>query len=147
MPTKNIIKANTLIGDRVWQRPFNSYPGLPAGIDFARAISPAGSEPRCLTVPCEIIFVEDCGSDNSWTVIKELAERDPRVRGLKLSATTDSIMRRYVVSVRHDMRLSSHMTTSNTLLIKYHDSSRGSAKATMLSTGYLTELKHGLFAI
>ena len=37
-----------------------------------------------LTVPCEIIFVEDCGSDNSWTVIKELAERDPRVRGLKL---------------------------------------------------------------
>jgi len=33
----------------------------------------------------EIIFVEDCGDDNSWNVIIELASRDERVRGLKLS--------------------------------------------------------------
>jgi undecaprenyl-phosphate 4-deoxy-4-formamido-L-arabinose transferase len=33
----------------------------------------------------EIIFIEDCGGDGSWGLIKVLAERDPRVRGLKLS--------------------------------------------------------------
>jgi len=35
--------------------------------------------------PFEIIFVEDCGGDRSWDVITELASRDARVRGLKLS--------------------------------------------------------------
>jgi glycosyltransferase involved in cell wall biosynthesis len=35
--------------------------------------------------PFEIIFVEDCGGDKSWEVIKNLASRDARVRGLKLS--------------------------------------------------------------
>jgi undecaprenyl-phosphate 4-deoxy-4-formamido-L-arabinose transferase len=33
----------------------------------------------------EILFVEDCGGDDSWTVIRELAARDPRVRGIRLS--------------------------------------------------------------
>ena len=33
----------------------------------------------------EIILVEDCGGDGSWKIIKELACRDARVRGLKLS--------------------------------------------------------------
>jgi undecaprenyl-phosphate 4-deoxy-4-formamido-L-arabinose transferase len=33
----------------------------------------------------EIIFVEDCGGDNSWRVITELAEKDDRVKGLKLN--------------------------------------------------------------
>jgi undecaprenyl-phosphate 4-deoxy-4-formamido-L-arabinose transferase len=35
--------------------------------------------------PFEIIFVEDCGGDSSWKLIKELASRDARVRGFKLS--------------------------------------------------------------
>ena len=33
----------------------------------------------------EILFVEDCGGDNSWSVIQELAAADERVRGIKLS--------------------------------------------------------------
>jgi undecaprenyl-phosphate 4-deoxy-4-formamido-L-arabinose transferase len=33
----------------------------------------------------EIIFVEDCGGDNSWQKIKELASSDDRVRGLRMS--------------------------------------------------------------
>lgn len=33
----------------------------------------------------EIILVEDCGGDNSWTVIERLAINDPRVRGIQFS--------------------------------------------------------------
>lgn len=35
--------------------------------------------------PFEVIFIEDCGGDGSWTTITELALRDDRVRGFKLS--------------------------------------------------------------
>ena len=35
--------------------------------------------------PYEIIFVEDCGGDGSWNTIKDLATRDARVRGFRLS--------------------------------------------------------------
>jgi glycosyltransferase involved in cell wall biosynthesis len=38
-----------------------------------------------LTPDYEIILVEDCGNDNSWKVIQELAKADPQVRGFKLS--------------------------------------------------------------
>jgi glycosyltransferase involved in cell wall biosynthesis len=33
----------------------------------------------------EIIFVEDCGGDGSWDVIRDLAKSDERVRGLRMS--------------------------------------------------------------
>lgn len=33
----------------------------------------------------EIIFVEDCGGDRSWSIISDLALRDTRVRGIQLS--------------------------------------------------------------
>lgn len=33
----------------------------------------------------ELILVEDCGGDDSWRVIQELAREDERVRGIKLS--------------------------------------------------------------
>ena len=33
----------------------------------------------------EIVLVEDCGGDNSWQKIAELAARDPRVRGIQFS--------------------------------------------------------------
>lgn len=33
----------------------------------------------------EVILVEDCGGDDSWRVIQELASKDERVRGIKLS--------------------------------------------------------------
>jgi glycosyltransferase involved in cell wall biosynthesis len=33
----------------------------------------------------EIIFVEDCGGDESWSVISELAAADQRVRGIRMS--------------------------------------------------------------
>jgi glycosyltransferase involved in cell wall biosynthesis len=38
-----------------------------------------------LGAPHEIIFVEDCGGDGSWRVIKELARGDAHVRGFRLS--------------------------------------------------------------
>jgi glycosyltransferase involved in cell wall biosynthesis len=36
-------------------------------------------------LPFEIVFVEDCGGDASWAMIRGLASRDPRVRGVRLS--------------------------------------------------------------
>lgn len=33
----------------------------------------------------EILFVEDCGGDSSWSVIQKLAAEDERVRGLRMS--------------------------------------------------------------
>lgn len=33
----------------------------------------------------EIIFVEDCGGDNSWQIIERIAAADPRVRGIQFS--------------------------------------------------------------
>jgi len=33
----------------------------------------------------EIIFVEDCGGDESWSIITELAASDQRVRGIRMS--------------------------------------------------------------
>jgi polyisoprenyl-phosphate glycosyltransferase len=38
-----------------------------------------------ITPRFEIVLVEDCGGDNSWELIEQLARRDPRVKGLKLS--------------------------------------------------------------
>ena len=38
-----------------------------------------------LGLPFEVILVEDCGGDNSWSVIEALARDDGRVRGIKLS--------------------------------------------------------------
>ena len=38
-----------------------------------------------LTGEFEIVFVEDDGGDDSWSVIRRLAAKDPRVRGIRLS--------------------------------------------------------------
>lgn len=38
-----------------------------------------------ITSDFEIILVEDCGNDNSWTIISALNAQDQRVKGLKLS--------------------------------------------------------------
>jgi polyisoprenyl-phosphate glycosyltransferase len=38
-----------------------------------------------ITPSFEIVLVEDCGPDESWKVIEELAGKDARVRGLQLS--------------------------------------------------------------
>ena len=38
-----------------------------------------------ITSDYEIILVEDCGSDNSWGVIENIAFVNERVRGIKLS--------------------------------------------------------------
>lgn len=40
---------------------------------------------RHITFDFEIVLVEDCGEDNSWQIIRRLAEVDPRVRGIQLS--------------------------------------------------------------
>jgi len=40
---------------------------------------------RKLTDDYEIILVEDCGPDNSWGVIEDIAKTDPKVIGIKLS--------------------------------------------------------------
>ncbi|AUB83528.1 glycosyltransferase [Candidatus Thiodictyon syntrophicum] len=33
----------------------------------------------------EVIFVEDCGGDRSWAIMRDLAQLDPRVKGLQFS--------------------------------------------------------------
>ena len=38
-----------------------------------------------ITPNFEIVLVEDCGGDNSWQLIEQLAECDSRVRGIQLS--------------------------------------------------------------
>ena len=38
-----------------------------------------------VTTDFEIMLVEDCGADGSWSLIVELAKRDPRVRGIQFS--------------------------------------------------------------
>jgi len=38
-----------------------------------------------ITQDFEIVMVEDCGGDRSWELIRELARRDPRVKGLQFS--------------------------------------------------------------
>ena len=40
---------------------------------------------QSITGEFEIVLVEDCGGDNSWAVISELAAADPRIRGIQLS--------------------------------------------------------------
>jgi undecaprenyl-phosphate 4-deoxy-4-formamido-L-arabinose transferase len=37
------------------------------------------------SVDIEIIFVEDCGGDDSWAVIQQLAANDSRVKGFRMS--------------------------------------------------------------
>ena len=48
---------------------------------YSRLVSVMESQ----VLPFEIIFVEDCGGDNSWTIISELALTDNRVHGLRMS--------------------------------------------------------------
>lgn len=38
-----------------------------------------------LNTDFEIVFVEDCGGDGSWDLIRELANQDSRVKGLRMS--------------------------------------------------------------
>lgn len=38
-----------------------------------------------ITTDFEIILVEDCGGDRSWAIIQELAQADPRVKGIQFS--------------------------------------------------------------
>lgn len=40
---------------------------------------------EALHLSFEIIMIEDCGGDNSWGVIQDLASKDYRLRGFKLS--------------------------------------------------------------
>lgn len=38
-----------------------------------------------MAIKFEIVFIEDCGGDNSWMIIEELAGRDKSVHGIQLS--------------------------------------------------------------
>ena len=38
-----------------------------------------------ITVAYEIILVEDCGKDNSWALIHDLAAKDQKIKGIKFS--------------------------------------------------------------
>ena len=38
-----------------------------------------------ITQDFEIVMVEDCGGDRSWEIIRDLARRDTRVKGLQFS--------------------------------------------------------------
>ncbi len=48
---------------------------------YQTIVNEVGSE----TQDFELILVEDCGGDDSWTVIHELVEKDSRIRGIRLS--------------------------------------------------------------
>jgi polyisoprenyl-phosphate glycosyltransferase len=50
--------------------------------ELVRRISLAAGE---ITQDYEIVLVEDCGPDNSWQKIEENAQKDSRVKGIKLS--------------------------------------------------------------
>ncbi len=45
-----------------------------------------------LTDEFEILLIEDQGGDQSWNIIKEIAAKDRRVRGLQFRETLVSIM-------------------------------------------------------
>lgn len=40
---------------------------------------------ECITSDFEIVLVEDCGGDQSWPMIVDLAKRDDRVKGIQFS--------------------------------------------------------------
>lgn len=88
----------------------DSLPAEVTSISPAPVIAPAGSTLLSVVVPVyrsertlpelhrqltealaqishryEIIFVEDCGGDGSWSVIERLSAADPHVRGIQLS--------------------------------------------------------------
>jgi len=44
-----------------------------------------GQAADCLKVSYEIIVTDDCSSDDSWSLLKELAAADPRVRAQRLA--------------------------------------------------------------
>jgi len=52
----------------------------------------------------EIIFVEDCGGDESWQVIEDLGRRDTRVRGFVSAGTSVSTTRSFAASARLGIR-------------------------------------------
>jgi len=58
---------------------FRSAPILP---DLYRRLTDALN---ALTDRYEIVFVEDNGGDDSWSVIERLADRDQHVRGIRMS--------------------------------------------------------------
>lgn len=57
-------------------RSAESLPELHRRLDAVFGSAPAGFE---------LIFVEDCGGDDSWPVIQQLSAQDPRVRGFQMS--------------------------------------------------------------
>ena len=64
----------------------------------------------------EIILVEDCGGDDSWSVIEELAKRDGRVRGIRMSRNygQHNALLCGIRAARYDDRSSPSTTTCRT---------------------------------
>ena len=67
------------------------WPGISIVVPVYRAAASLPELHRRLTAvasaladPYEIVFVEDCGGDESWHLIQGLAEQDDRVRGLRI---------------------------------------------------------------
>lgn len=58
-----------------------------------------------ITSTFEIIFVEDCGGDGSWSLIGELAAADHRVRGIRMSRNygQQNALLCGIRSARHDV--------------------------------------------
>lgn len=59
-------------------------PVFQAALSLVELYQEAVSAFRHITDTYEIIFVEDCGTDGSWQIIRELAAQDERVRGFRL---------------------------------------------------------------
>jgi glycosyltransferase involved in cell wall biosynthesis len=72
-----------------------------AALTLRRLYSQLSITMRQIAPTLEIIFVEDCGGDESWSIITELAATDQRVRGIRAArydviVTMDDALQRLV---------------------------------------------------
>jgi len=76
---------NTRIGERMTQSLSIVIPVYRSAAILPELYDQLVGSLEKLGEPFEIILVEDCGGDISWDVIKDLANHDSRVRGIRLS--------------------------------------------------------------
>ncbi|PQJ97475.1 glycosyltransferase [Chromatium okenii] len=86
----NLDSTGVIVNDQDIQRPSN--PTISVVVPVYRSQDTLRELHRRITAVLEtidphfeLILVEDCGGDNSWNIIEELAKEDRRVRGIQLN--------------------------------------------------------------